>query len=283
MKVNIVLWEDNHIVPRMTDWLVMRNGWSVSVKADPHAHVNYYMPYLVVGNGDELPPTLTAAWFTHYEEGTPWKMDIWNDAAMLIDKPLVTAKQYLQTLDNASVITPGVDMDQYYPIAGTKEHDRPVVGIVGVGQPRKGPKLIVDLFYGDTLLDLRIVGPNWPFPSMELDNPSMPQFYSMIDLYLCTSTIEGIPAPVLEALACDKKVVIPHGVGICDDIPEMPGVRHYVKGNSESMKNAIEFALTDEPHPGTLRDYVGAHFTIDNWCSSTKLALEKVADAAIQI
>lgn len=283
MNVNIVLWQDKHIIPRMAEWLNEAYGWTISNAPDNSADVNYYLPYLKWEHHDH-PPTKTAAWFTHFEKGTEWKEDKWDHASMWIDKPLVTTDIYLPMFDNASRIIPGVDMDLFYPIDFEAENKtRPIAGIVGMGQPRKGPHLVVDLFYGRIPLDIRIVGDGWPFPATLIPHHVLVQFYAMIDFYLCTSLIEGIPGPVLEALACDKKVVVPHGVGICDELPEMVGIRHYQKGNAESLMNAIEFVLTDEPKPGMLRDVVGSMYTKEQWCSSHFEAMERLLDASVSV
>ncbi len=47
----------------------------------------------------------------------------------------------------------------------------------------------------------------------------MPEYYSKIDVYVCTSKIEGTPNPVLEAMACGVPV-ISTDVGV---IPELFG------------------------------------------------------------
>ena len=280
MKINIVLWKDAHILPRMSGWLAEHNGWTISDDPDPNADVNYFMPYLM-WDLKIHPNTLTSGWFTHYEQGTTWKMEKWQDAATFIDAPLVTAPMYCDILDRAQVITPGIDRDRFVPI----KHDvgeKPVVGTAGVGQPRKGPKLIIDLFYANIPLELNIAGAAWPFAHTVVANKIMPKWYANLDVYICTSSIEGIPAPVLEALSCDVKIVIPNGVGICDQLPEMEGIRHYQKNNGADMIRAINQVLDDKPSEGSLRD-VTSGYAIDDWCYSNKLAMEALLDANISV
>lgn len=284
MKVHIVLWNDQHIVPRMTQWLVEAHGWTVGETPDPTADINYYMPYLKY-SPDEAVGTPTAAWFTHYERGTLWKEVAWEKARQDIDAALVTAPMYLDYVGGkGALITPGVDLDLFVPGPPT-DNDKPVVGIVGVGQPRKGPQLLVDLFYSDLPIHMTLIGSNWPFPHHAMVEAwEMPKFYHAIDVFLCSSLIEGIPAPVLEALACDKKVCIPEGVGICSELPEMPGLRHYVRGNSMDMLKVLQQVIADEPEPGSLRAVVEERYTIQHWCDSHKAAMEVlIANAAIQV
>jgi len=192
VKVHVVLWKDNHILPRMTNWLVERNGWTVGDNPDPQADVNYFMPYLM-WDLKTHPNTLTSGWFTHYEQGTRWKVEKWQDAATFIDAPCVTAPMYCSSLDRAQVITPGVNRDRYCP-GERPNHKKPRIGTAGVGQPRKGPKLIVDLFYGGIGVEIDIAGMQWPFPHTVVGNQNMPDWYRTLDVYVCTSSIEGIPA-----------------------------------------------------------------------------------------
>lgn len=281
MKVHIVLWDDQHIVYRMAQWLVDGNGWSIGDAPDNSADVNYYMPYLKF-DVKQQPDTLMAAYFTHYEHGTPWKTDQWHLASAYIDAPFVTSPIYCAPefyLERAQVVTPGVDRDRFRPL-DREPNKTPVIGMAGVGQKRKGPGMIVDLFYSGLRIDLRIAGMNWPFPFATVPDEYMAVWYSNLDVYLCTSTIEGIPAPVLEALACDVKVVIPNGVGICDQLPEMEGIRHYRKGDSKDMIRAIKLALDDKPSGGSLRD-VTTDYTIAEWCKSNLVAVEALCNAPI--
>ena len=284
MKVNVVLWQDNHILPRMTEWLVERNGWTVSDKPDYSADVNYFMPYFTYAFDLHL-ETKTTGWFTHYEIGSQWKIDKWNQAAVDTDMQCITAPMYCDPqfgLGNPYVITPGVDRDRFVPMQ-REANKQPIVGIAGVGQPRKGPKLIVDLYYSGLGVAVNIVGVNWPFyPQTEIHSDQMPLWYPLLDVYLCTSSIEGIPAPVLEALACDVKIVIPYGVGICDQLPEMEGIRHYEKDNGQDMIRALQLALDDKPSKGSLRD-VTKYYSVDEWCNSHQLAMEALLDAPVLV
>ena len=192
--------------------------------------------------------------------------------------PLVEAPMYCAVLKRAQVVTPCVDRERFTP--GQKPNNkRPVIGIAGIGQQRKGPKLIVGLFYQNIVeCELTIIGRRWPFPHQFLEPEDVPGWYRGLDLYLCTSLIEGIPLPVLEALASDVKVVIPSGVGICDQLPEMEGIRHYKRGDGVSMLKAIQQALEDKPSEGSLRA-VTDDYTIEDWCWSHRQAMEALLDA----
>ncbi len=75
---------------------------------------------------------------------------------------------------------------------------------------------------------LRIVGPHWPETTVPPDlrvitrlewlrAEELPAFYSGLDYYLCTSREEGVPYPVLEAMACES-VVVSTPVGVVPEI-----------------------------------------------------------------
>lgn len=103
----------------------------------------------------------------------------------------------------------------------------------------------------------------------------MPQFYGNLDVYLVTSTIEGIPTPPLEALACGVKIVVPNKVGIMDELPEMKGIRHYKKGNYQDMVRAIILALSDKVSQEELRA-ITEKYSVDAWCESHRRAIDKM-------
>jgi glycosyltransferase involved in cell wall biosynthesis len=76
---------------------------------------------------------------------------------------------------------------------------------------------------------LRIVGRHWDYSivpdslksrvvfSLDLDDSILPDFYSSLDYYICTSRIEGVPYPVIEAMSCER-VVLSTPVGIVPEI-----------------------------------------------------------------
>lgn len=78
-----------------------------------------------------------------------------------------------------------------------------------------------------------------------LPHDEMPEYYSQIDLYICTSSIEGTPNPVLEAMACGVPL-ISTDVGI---VPEVFG--EYQKKfilesrDIECVKDTIKKMLSD--------------------------------------
>lgn len=284
MKVHIVLWDDGRIIPKMAQWLVERNGWTISEQPRHDVDVNYYMPYLQMGRQPPIPDTLTAAWFTHYEEGSDWKIGTWDGAKNRVDLAILTASVYNHRFLNQmrATVTPGVDREFFSPMKTKQQYELPLLGISGQAQPRKGLDLIQALGT-DGRYGISLTG-QWPelWAHNNFAWEAMPSFYNTIDVYVCTSSIEGIPMPPLEAAACGTKLVIPHGVGMMDDLPEMPGIRHYRQGDYTDMTIAIDKVLSDDATPESIRSAT-AVYSIDSWCSSHEQAIGALIDANLRV
>jgi hypothetical protein len=81
----------------------------------------------------------------------------------------------------------------------------------------------------------------------------MQQFYQGLDVYICSSLLEGVGYGPLEALACGVPVVIPRGVGVFDDLPITTGICRYAKGDAADMARALAEALDIVPDREALR------------------------------
>jgi glycosyltransferase involved in cell wall biosynthesis len=275
-RVHIACFDDGHIVPRMMSWLADGLGWSIGNYLDPDPDVtNYYGPYTMFGQYGRSAGKSTG-WFTHMETSNLAKMEIWNRASKAIDLPLLTSPVYQPDLPKSALVTPGVDQNHFVPV-NKKLPGKGIVGVVGVPQPRKGlelAKAILDLGVAN---NVRIVGGQWEgFEKSEsIPYEQMPEFYAGIDLLVCTSLEEGIPAPPFEALACGVPVVVPIGVGALDLLPDVPGIYRYGKGDDTAMNSAITVALSEKHDRSTLRDTV-APFTVQAWVDSHAVALEEL-------
>lgn len=273
-KIHIACHDDGHIIPRMYRWLADNLGWSMGpFLASKSGVINYYAPYTMFGaygrsGGKSL------AWFTHKESANPAKLTIWQNAKQAIDYPLVTSPIY-QTELGAQLITPGIDQDHFKPRG--KQPGKGVVGIVGTYQPRKGPELALPLIGIKPVKEIRVVGDDWPdfADSKKIGYADMPSFYCGLDLFVCTSTEEGIPAPPLEALACGIPVVIPRGVGMLDLLPDEAGIYRYDAGDEAGLKTAVKTALAAKHSRNTLRDYV-ADYTVGAWVKSHQQIVENI-------
>lgn len=280
MNVHIALIDDKHIVPRMMGWVAEALGWSVGAYADPKADLNYYAPYtmLLPLGGTNTP---TTGWFTHLEVGTPSKVELWELAARVITVRATASSLYARQLGAYGPtfkLTPGIDQTHFVPKGRQRKNGR--IGIVGVGQHRKwgdiGQRLL-----GDGV-NLTAAGTGWSIPAEWVSYEDMPAFYHGLEAYLCTALVEGIPAPPLEALACGVKVIVPSGVGIMDELPEMEGVRHYEAGNYTDMLRALTLCLEDKCQADTLRDVVKL-YTKQAWIESHQKLAEGILDGLFHI
>ena len=273
-KVHIACHDDGHIIPRMYGWLRDVLGWSMGPYVSRESGViNYYAPYTMFGAYGRIGGN-SMAWFTHKESANAAKLSIWQNAKQHITMPLVTSPIYQQEL-NATLITPGIDQDHFKPRG--KQPGKGVVGVVGTYQPRKGPDLAAALQSDKAVKNLQIVGDDWPgFDSLKIPYADMPSFYCGLDLFVCTSTEEGIPAPPLEALACGVPVAIPTNVGMLDLLPDEPGIYRYEAGDEKGLKTAVKAALAGKYSRNTLRDYV-APYTILAWVESHQRIIEQIS------
>jgi hypothetical protein len=103
----------------------------------------------------------------------------------------------------------------------------------------------------------------------------MPKFFQAINLYVCTATIEGGPMTTLEALASGRPVVVPKGVGIHDELPDVGGIWKYKKGDYKDMLSKVRLAIRNRFSPTGLRNLVEGN-TIKSWCEGHRQAFENL-------
>lgn len=283
MNIHVVCRDlkGDRILPRLARQLVSATGWSVSNKPDPRADLNYYAIYLDWEATGAFTGTPTAAWFTHREEAMPAKTAMWDRAAAGLTLRLTSAQQYADILvpyGPTEIVTPPLDLDKFR-IAPKPLRPRPVIGVSGFVYKtgRKGEDLLSQ-FLEHPLgkkIELVATGEGWPVRIKYHTWADMERFYQGLDIYLCTATIEGVPYPPLEALACGVPVIIPIGVGLLDDLPDIPGIHRYKAGDFEDMTRAIEECALSPvlPDREALRGAVEG-FTEDRWIKDHLEAFE---------
>lgn len=274
---------DDWVITRLARYLD-RNGWTRSHEPNRKARINLFMPYLV-WTETHFDKTPIAALFTHREHNRADKDRLWDSAARCIDTRLTMAAQYVTDLERygpTAKVSPPVELDLFTP--GELRHNgKPRVGVSGYVYPggRKGEALVKRLADDRPPFELVASGKGWPVETRAYAWRELPDFYRSLDVYLCTAVTEGIPMPPLEALACGVPVVVPVGVGMLDELPDMPGIYHYEAGDYAAMRRAIAMALEAHADAATLRDVV-AGFTIDAYAQGMFQALdaERVAYTA---
>lgn len=278
MNIHIVCKEPNpeHIIYRLAQTLADNTGWSLGRTPRGNADANYFFPYLDF----EPVETKTAALFSHYDTHHQHKAHRWNTTAKTVDFRTTWAGQYLpglRTFGASAVVIPPVDRAAF-TIADTKPEPF-TVGVSGFvyNDKRKGEDLIRRLAQDYPALNWQAVGRGWSIPTRSVLTSELPAFYQSLSLFVCASRLEGIPITPLEALSCGVPVVIPRGVGLLDDLPDVPGITRFDAGNYDSLKRAFAEALkgvgAGEYDPERLRASTEP-YTAQAWAEAHERAFE---------
>lgn len=247
MKVNIV-WiapKRDLILDRLARTLSERTGWPLSRHPDPNADLNYSICYIDFAERfTDWRHTPWAAYFSHYEAETPYKVYWWELARPLTKIQTVTADMYGDLVPNPVKVT--VPVDPMFEIRERPANKKPVIGTSGFAIPRKRPDLLARLAHDlEGQADFVASGQDWPVRITNASFDGLVNFYNSLDLYVCTSTTEGVPMTPLEALACGIPVVIPRNVGMLDELPEMPGIYHYNAGIYNDLLETMKTASAE--------------------------------------
>lgn len=124
------------------------------------------------------------------------------------------------------IIADGVDTDHFSPLATGKTGERQVVGWAGnsawgknayagdvKGYHRLFTPMMADIKRSRNNVEERVADPQ----KNRIPFSEMPDFYRGLDVFVCTSSMEGTPNPLLEAMACGIPV-ISTDVGIVSEV-----------------------------------------------------------------
>ena len=280
MHVHIICRDTGHVIPRLAKVLVEQSAgrWTMSESPDPTATLNYFFPYLELERFPDFDKTPTAAYFSHYEQDNDHKTKIWNTYAPAVDLRVVTAQLYADRVGEfgqTALARPAVD-SQFVPAQRIKRNAVGISGVISKRSKRKGEHLITKLARRRSDIRLTASGSGWTqITSKFYDWREMHTFYQSLDVFLCTSTIEGVPMTTLEALACGVPVVIPLGVGLHSELPITRGIYHYKAGDFDSMAAALDLALENGGDANELRE-VAAQYNARNWYMDHQHAFERL-------
>ena len=280
--------EEDRVIPRFARYLRDHLGWSLA-PAGPsdRVDVTYLMVYFETQVLHRWPDHPVAAYFTHREVEPPGndKAKLFDAMAARVQLRVATAEMYANILapygPTAQIPAP-VERDRFV-IARRAANARPVVGLSGYTyqNKRKGEDL-VRAMVGSELgeaVEWRASGRGWTaygVPTKKYHWEEMPAFYQGLDVLVVTSRVEGVPMPPLEALSCGVPVVIPRGVGLHDELPDVKGIYRYEMGNVDSLLAALQSACYPEarPDPEALRAAV-APYSVEAWCQEHAAAMER--------
>lgn len=274
MKIHVVSQEvrGEGILARLALSLVDQGGFTISDEPRRDVDLNYFFPYLFwEPRFGDFAQTQTAAWFTHRDDmHSDQKAGIWDRVARAATLRLSSAKKYqveLMDYGKSEYVTPPLDL-QKFKFNPRAVHNRRgnQIGVSGFVYPggRKGEQLVGQLMQNPYGWQVKASGRGWPCPTQLYTWADQQNFYHSLDVFVCTSLVEGIGYPPLEALACGVPVVIPRGVGLFDDLPDLDGIHRYTAGDYADLERAINTAFDTPFYPEDLAQAVSG-FTMKRW------------------
>jgi len=220
MRVHIVCVDlkSDWIIARLARHLTKYNGWSAGRRPNPRVDVNVYFPYIAQKPHSNPKNTKAVAFATHKESAT--KGRIWDRLMPRFDLRVCMARKYARELEplGPTVHIPVCVELEMFTAKPLPNREKPRIGVAGTvyRSGRKGEKLALKLkrynsHRWEMVATSKKLGQSkdWPIKTRFYPWRSMPKFYWGLDVFLCTSLIEGGPVTVLEALACGRPVVVP--------------------------------------------------------------------------
>jgi len=283
LAVNIICRNlgDDRVIPRFSRYLRDAFGWELTARLVPGADLYYLSGYF-----EELwlrpwPDKPVAAYMTHREVYPPGnaKAKLFDRMAVRLDLRIATAAIYAEPLAEygpTAQINPPVERWRFVI---PKIRNIRVAGFSGYtyANGRKGEGIARALVARHRGIEFRASGRGWPCSTRRYPWREMPAFYGSLDVYVATGTVEGVPMPPLECLACGVSVVIPAGVGLLDELPELPGIHRYKAGDTMDCSRALSEAI--KIRPGVDREALRAAtepYTVTAWCEQHRQAFEEI-------
>lgn len=286
LRVNVVCrnYKDDRVLPRFARYLAECLGWTLTAAPSPQGmDVVYLMGYFEAQLFAQWPEIPVASYFTHREEEPPGndKAKLFDSVAARVNLRVAMCRLYAAGLEKLGpTITPPLPVERdRFMIAPEVKRGRPVVGFSGYAYKnhRKGEDLVRGVI-GSTVgksCDWVASGRGWPVETRGHTWADMPRFYQGLDVLVCPSRVEGGPMPVLEAMACGIRVVIPRHVGILDELPDAPGVHRYERGNVTSLIEALGAAIR-QPYDRKAMRAITAPYSVEAFCFAHAQEFEQV-------
>jgi hypothetical protein len=218
---------------------------------------------------------------THRDETIPDKAELYDKVAEKASLRIAmnaAQLEYLQQYGPSLQIPLPLELEHFTIIKRAKKQ-RPTVGVSGYvyNGGRKGEALVNQLLASGLgrRIHMTASGRGWPVHTQGYSWADVPKFFQSLDVYLCTSSVEGGPMTTLEALATGCPVVIPRGVGLHDELPETYGIYRYEINNYSDMAQALERALDElgTHNPEALRAATQPH-SVTAWVDGNRRAFE---------
>jgi predicted O-methyltransferase YrrM len=286
MNVNVLVrnLNEDRVIPRFAGYLRDGLGWHISNKPVKGMDAYYLSLYLEWSFMQPLPDRPVMAYFSHREENpvNGPKSRLFDNVASLVDLRIVTAGMYRDMLADCgpTVQIPAPVERERFTIPGKLSGRKALTaGFSGYvyGNKRKGEDLASRLVNYYPAVSWRASGRGWPALTRRFTWAEMPAFYQSLDILVITARVEGVPMPALEALACGVSVVVPRGVGLLDELPEIQGIHRYDRGDANDLIRA--FGEATHTRSCTSREVLRAvtqSYTIEGWIQGHKIAIERI-------
>jgi len=289
LRVNVICRNpsDDRVIPRFARYLRDRLGWTLTAAPRPGYDAYYLSAYFEVQVCRKWPDAPVAAYFTHREEQPPGnaKAKLFDRTAKRVDLRMATARMYAEYLEQFGPtvqVHPPVERERFVPPprpSPQRGKGHLVAGFSGYiyRNKRKGEDLarvLLKMPIAQTL-EWRASGRGWPIHAERFSWRQMPEFYQSLDVLICTSRVEGVPMPPLEALSCGVSVVVPRGVGLLDELPDVLGIHRYKRGDVADLMRAVSEAaeLRSDVDREALRATTEP-YSVENWCAEHAAAFE---------
>ena len=286
-------YKQDRIIPRMARHLADRLGWVLTAAPEGNADVLHLSAYFEVQKVGKWPTVPVSCYFTHIEIDPPGnaKAALFDSVAQKVDLRMAMCRIYGQHLEQfGPTIQPPlpVELDRFVIVPSPKSGRgrKTVVGLSGYtySNHRKGEDLVREMVKSQVgqRVEWKASGRGWPVPMQRYAWKDMPKFFQGLDVLVCPSRVEGGPLPVLEALACGVRVVVPSGVGIIDELPKVKGIYRYKCGDLKSLLVALEHAadMKEKVDREALRKAVEKH-SVAAFVEAHRVGIEELMDQGL--
>lgn len=216
MKVNIVIGDKDltWILGRLAKELKLYNGWTIN---ESGADIDYCVPYLMYKHATS---NFKVPLFTHKERDMPEKVRAWDEISSSVIHSVSLSENTKNELP--------IDIQSFSQVIRlASDLFNPIMfGAVGKdhNSGRKNFAWIPELRKEFSVL----------YRSFGENQKEREEFYNKIDYLIVTSSIEGGPVPVLDAIAMGVPVIAPD-VGFCWEFPCIK----YEKNNFKSLRDVM--------------------------------------------
>jgi len=251
-KIAIMTEKQNPWILRRAAMEIKNHYPGVTINRPERRELTYFVNYAVMTKSQSRRPGIKVGHFTHLEEGPPWRQ-VFIDHARICDYMTVTCDKTRDILLSMGV---GEHRIRKIPYGHSFKPDEPHkvrFGVCGRTYPsgRKGEWMIEKAV--EEGYEILAWGRGWPVPEENRlgDDPDHQEFFwSKINYLLVTSTNEGGPVPVIEAIARGIPVIAPN-VGWCWDFP----VIRFRINDWDSLRGVM-YKLV---HPPTWKQWADRH------------------------